>query len=78
MRWYIAGVPEEEKRRPGRPTTTGTTPKRNLRVGEIWDEAEAIAKQRGETMADVARPILERGLRRYINKHRAEMEQSGE
>lgn len=54
--------------------TTGTTPKRNLRVGEIWDEAEAIAKSRGETMSDVARPILERGLRRYINQHREQLD----
>lgn len=62
----------EEKKKRGRPVTTGTTPKRNLRIGEVWDEAEAIAKERGETMSDVARPILERGLRRYINQHRAE------
>lgn len=52
--------------------TTGTTPKRNLRVGEIWDEAEAIAKARGETMSDVVKPMIERGLRRYINQHRDE------
>src|SRR5688572_13173059 len=39
--WYIFGMTEEEKRRRGRPPK-GVTPKRNIRVGEVWDEAEAI------------------------------------
>jgi len=65
--WYIYCVSEEKKRR-GRPAT-GVTPKRNLRVGPVWDEAAAIAEARGETITDVARPILERGLRRYIRQH---------
>lgn len=49
--------------------TTGTTPKRNIRVGDIWDEAEAIAKTRGETMTEIVKPIIERGLKRYIKEH---------
>lgn len=46
IRWYSKCV-EETKRRRGRPAT-GVTPKRNLRVGPIWDEAAAIAAERGD------------------------------
>lgn len=48
---------EQEKRGRGRPAT-GVTPKRNIRVGEIWDEAEAIAKDRGENMAQLVTRLL--------------------
>lgn len=70
--WYIFAVTEDEKRRRGRPAT-GVTPKRNLRIGEVWDEAEAIAKARGERISDVVRPIIERGLKRYIKQHRGDL-----
>lgn len=59
------------KRGRGRPKTTGTTPGRHLRVGAIWDEAAEIAEERGETISDVVRPIIESGLREYVERHRA-------
>ena len=58
----------EEKRRPGRPRT-GVTPKRNIRVGQVWDEAAAIAAARGETMT----AVIERALQRYVTRHRPEI-----
>lgn len=61
---------EQEKPRRGRPPT-GVTPKRNIRVGTIWDEAEAIAKARGETMT----AAVEAGLRWYISEHGPEQAQ---
>jgi len=59
------------RRGPGRPAT-GVTPKRNIRVGKIWDDAAVIAAERGETMSDVVVPILERELRRYVERYGAE------
>lgn len=58
----------EEKRRPGRPRT-GVTPKRNIRVGQVWDDAAAIAAGRGETMT----AVIERALQRYVARHRPEV-----
>lgn len=55
----------EPPRRRGRPAT-GVTPKRNIRIGTIWDQAETIAKQRGERMTQV----VEAELRRYVARHR--------
>lgn len=71
--WYIFAMTEDEKRRRGRPAT-GVTPKRNLRIGAVWDEAEEIASARGEKISDVVRPIIERGLKRYIKQHQDETE----
>lgn len=62
--WY--SPPVTEPRRRGRPPTTGITPKRNIRVGAIWDEAAAIAASRGEGM----REVIERALRSYVRRHR--------
>lgn len=53
-----------ENRRPGRPAT-GQTPVRTLRLGPVWDEAKAIADERGDKMAIV----IEEALRRYIRRH---------
>lgn len=64
--WYIFSV--EEKRRPGRPKTTGVTPKRNIRVGPIWDEAETHAKADGETMTT----LVTRLLHEYVAPKRTE------
>jgi hypothetical protein len=55
----------EEKRRPGRPRT-GVTPKRNIRVGKIWDEAAGLAAADGETMT----ALVERLLQRYVRRRR--------
>lgn len=57
---------EQPKRGPGRPAT-GVTPKRNIRVGPVWDEAAAIAARRGETMT----AVVEAALRRYVQRHRS-------
>ena len=53
------------KRPRGRPAT-GKTPVRTTRIGPIWDEAAAIAAERGETMT----AVVERGLQRYVTRHR--------
>lgn len=45
---------------------------RTMRFGPLWDQAETIAKQRGETMTDVVSPAIERELKRYIRQHGAE------
>lgn len=55
----------EQKRPRGRPRT-GVTPKRNIRIGPIWDEAAAIAARRGETMT----AVIDAALRRYVARHR--------
>ena len=62
--WYILQMAEEQKRR-GRPFTTGTTKKRDVRVGDVWDEAAALARARGETM----RQVLERALKNYVHRY---------
>lgn len=51
----------EEKRGRGRPAT-GVTPKRNIRVGDVWDQAEVIARGDGETMT----ALVSRLLRGYV------------
>ncbi len=56
---------EPEKRKPGRPRT-GVTPKRNIRVGQVWDDAAALAKARGETMT----AVVERALKHYVTRYR--------
>lgn len=33
---------EQEQKRRGRPAT-GQTPKRNVRIGQVWDDAEDLA-----------------------------------
>lgn len=58
----------QEKRGPGRPRT-GVTPKRNIRVGQVWDDAAAIAAERGETMT----AVVARALQRYVARHRADV-----
>jgi len=56
-----------EKRGPGRPAT-GHDPVRTVRLGPIWDDARALAKQRGERLSDV----IEVALKRYVARHHAE------
>lgn len=47
-----------EARRPrGRPAT-GVTPKRNIRIGAVWDEVAAYAAEDGETMTAVIERLL--------------------
>ncbi len=61
------------RRGPGRPAT-GVTPKRNIRVGDIWDQAAAIAERRGETMTEIVVPVIERELRRYVERYSDQVE----
>jgi hypothetical protein len=63
----VATVTEPEKRRPGRPRT-GVTPKRNIRIGEVWDQAADLARARGESMT----AVVERALKHYVQRYRAE------
>jgi hypothetical protein len=54
---------EDTPRRRGRPAT-GVTPKRNIRLGAVWDEAAAAAEQDGETMTAFVDRALRAELRR--------------
>ena len=56
---------EQVKKGPGRPAT-GQVPVRTVRVGAIWDEAYALAKNRGDRMPD----LIEQALRRYVARHK--------
>lgn len=47
----------EEKRGPGRPPT-GVTKKRDVRIGDVWDEAAGYAKEDGENMPALLTRLL--------------------
>lgn len=51
-------------RRGGRPTTTGTTPTRHVRIGKVWDDCAAQAETDGEKMVDFVREAITRELAR--------------
>lgn len=53
----------EPKRQRGRPAT-GNAPSRSIRMGPTWDEALALAKERGETMRSFTERALELEIRR--------------
>lgn len=55
----------EPKRGPGRPPT-GVTKKRDVRVGDVWDEAAVYAKADGENMP----ALLTRLLSDYVQAKR--------
>jgi len=59
---------EQEKRGRGRPAT-GVTAKRNIRVGQPWDDAEKIASAHGETMTMLVTRLLEN----YVRRHKSEL-----
>ena len=65
--WYGKPVSdtEEQPKRRGRPPT-GVIPKRNIRVGAVWDDVERLtqATEPGVTMTTVVTRLLERELRR--------------
>lgn len=54
----------EVKRRPGRPVTTGKTPTRSMRLGDVYDKAKVKAEGSGETITSV----VERLLRQYLDE----------
>lgn len=58
-------MPDQAKRRPGRPVTTGTTPTRSMRIGEVYDQAKAKAETHGENIT----AVVERLLRQYVEGH---------
>lgn len=44
----------------------GKTPLRNLRVpDDLWDAAQTVAAERGESLSDVLRAALQR----YVKRH---------
>ncbi len=51
-----------KRRRPGRPVTTGKTPPRSMRLGDVYDLAQVKAKKEGRTVTDV----VERKLTEYL------------
>lgn len=55
----------EEKRGRGRPAT-GVTPKRDVRVGDIWDQAAELAAADGEKMP----ALITRLLTEYVEAKR--------
>lgn len=56
---------ETPKRGRGRPVTTGTTPKHNLRIPDaLWNEASALAAERGETTTALILRAMEREIAR--------------
>lgn len=57
----------EEKRPRGRPRT-GVTPKRNIRVGQVWDDAAAVAAAKGLTMTALVTELLETFMRRQARR----------
>lgn len=62
--WYIKFMAEESApKRRGRPAT-GVTPKRNVRMGETWEQGEELAKRLGVSMT----AYVEEALRRYNAK----------
>lgn len=46
------------KRGRGRPAT-GVTPKRNVRIGKVWDDLDRYAQARGESMTALVTRLLE-------------------
>lgn len=59
-------MPAKKKPEPKRPPYAGTR-LRAFREGPLWDEAQEIAKSRGENLsAHVLRPALER----YVKRHK--------
>lgn len=54
---------EQEPRRRGRPAT-GQTPKRNVRIGDVWDQSERLARALGMRMTAYVEEALRRENRR--------------
>jgi hypothetical protein len=41
------------------------TPRRSIRVGDLWEEAQQVATRREENLSDIIRQALEK----YVNEH---------
>lgn len=59
------------KRPRGRPPT-GETPKRYLRMGNLWEEAAELAHEGGETTTALVTRAVEREVRR-LRRHRRDI-----
>ncbi len=53
---------DQARRRPGRPPAGGPTPTRSLRLGQVYEQAQARARDREETLTHV----VERKLADYV------------
>lgn len=49
---------DKEPKHPGGRPATGVTPKRNLRIGNVWDDVAAIAAADGESMTALVERLL--------------------
>jgi hypothetical protein len=68
------GEPEPTtKRGPGRPAT-GQVPVRTIRIGDVWTEAQAVAKAEGKKFSDVVDELL----KRYVARHKGKRSTAGE
>ena len=81
---------EPSRKKPGRPAT-GHTPKRNVRLGAVWDRAEELARVLGEEQVypydrgfKSMAPYVDEALRRenarverLLRKRDAERNQTG-
>lgn len=50
---------DQQPRRRGRPAT-GQTPKRNVRIGDVWDQGERLAAALGVSMTAYVEEALRR------------------
>lgn len=56
------------------PKPEGQTPVRTVRIGNVWDEAKAIAEERGEKLP----AVIDAALRRYVARHRHKLKSGSE
>ena len=68
--FFVMEETEQTSRRgPGRPAT-GQVPVRTVRVGPVWEEAQAVAKAEGKKFSDV----IDELLKRYVARHKPKQE----
>jgi hypothetical protein len=64
---------DESPRRRGRPPLPdGQKPKRDIRIGSVWDDARAAAEKNGERFAVFVERALTREIQRQERAHRRE------
>jgi len=68
---------DEQPKKRGRPFTGRAKEKRNIRVGEVWDQAAELARARGETMTAVVERALKNYVHRYHVPRTADSDQAG-
>ncbi|WP_157437873.1 hypothetical protein [Actinoplanes subtropicus] len=73
---------DQTRRRPGRPPAGGPTPTRSLRLGDVYDQAQARAREREETLThvveqkladyvanDPARELYDASMAKFLMEH---------